>query len=1349
MDINSIIASELNKNATVNTFIKGMNTDVADNMMPSDQYRMAKNLRVITNDGNSNGELRLIEGGKDITHFTENILAATQIRDYGILVTEDDRNKWSIWKFNSDENDNNRCVRLFGPCEDKIGDSISLVTRYEDDDNVKLYIADGKHSLMYLKFSLDESESQSTSINHVLSSPEHYFGGFGQFAEIEGQLKGAAVQYAYILYNKYGNSSNISPLSQLKPVTTNVFKGAGIRTGVHQNSTGNKGYQFTINENNTHNFEKIKVFRITYEQIGQDPKIDIIVDDYLGGDGTEYTVNDSGNSIINYSYSEFIGLSKTMIIPKQIESKNDYLFASNVSYQIESNKDIITKFANLDLSCQITTPGYTDMNTQFNLSLWQSASGAYTSFQFNKNTTAKRSLRRDEIYRYGIVLYDKYGNPWPVKFLCDLRTPPINNLENGEELKNLDVTFSIKWGYIRRDCGTDFVNYFKSFEIVRCKRNPEDRFTITQGIVGRTLECRNYNQVQSELSASGDYYVVNPNTTSTNMLCSSGFMSTDRLVVYPTLGIRSDSDIIVDRTFAVSSKDTVLFASPEVCYQQDDVLNLINIYKSNLQIKAIWQQVDGLSKEGNRDFKNYSETENTVVKFNEDQYDNITGLSFLKYKLTFYLTDLTYHKYQESNQQGSLWISSRLARPVHEPLGYDSQYNNGQDVQQYSDDGGQNYTRSSDILIDQFFRSPNNVELRKTIYNEFSVNFSNARILNTSQCLSAIQNSIGIQDVKSVNVPKYNDFANDKTFTFKNNTTSIQSYTFVPWSVPTIMNLSTDNAYGGDSWFDKRFGGDVDYIDAGYETSTDYPISAVGKSLIIKTSGDWFNDARNNDINLAVTICNIRKPNTVPYGGYTDYARENSIYYSFGDYDLVNQSNNQSITITSGDCFIQKFRYNAAKTFYVPKQRYALNMSTIYIVPIESDIDMNNEVGWSSKYNTNDDVRYIQDEAAALRGYTQTEPCYQANTAYNNNQTARYFTGQDKDSVQDINYDYRVCYSNQKSNNESTDSWLTFKSANYIDVDTRYGQITNLRLFKDTLLFWQEQATGVLSVNERTMIQDANDTNIILGNGWVLQRYDYLTIQYGMKPGQFVDGQSNTTLYWWDGHRKEIVSYAGGNAVMPMNKVKTISNYINSKNESSKPAIAHDIKYNEILFDVVDNNTLAYSEVTQQFTSVYDVLFKHKMYFNNRLVITDDNTLYEWNKSSVNYTFNPYIKFVINSQSLYNNTYDLMQIGGELYDGTDFSNIQMKFNTPSGQEGRIINGKNPGFSNTDYAITNREYDFRLTVPRAGQIVSGQWKTADWGDRLRGKTMECELTSTSDDRDFSLQYIITKYRKSWI
>jgi len=90
-------------------------------------------------------------------------------------------------------------------------------------------------------------------------------------------------------------------------------------------------------------------------------------------------------------------------------------------------------------------------------------------------------------------------------------------------------------------------------------------------------------------------------------------------------------------------------------------------------------------------------------------------------------------------------------------------------------------------------------------------------------------------------------------------------------------------------------------------------------------------------------------------------------------------------------------------------------------------------------------------------------------------------------------------HSNLKSNGEYIDSWIKYQPANYIDVDSKYGEITHLRKFNNKLFFWQDQATGLLSVNERTQITDESNLPLILGNGGVLDRYDYIDDTAGMK----------------------------------------------------------------------------------------------------------------------------------------------------------------------------------------------------------------------------------------------------------
>ena len=88
---------DINNNQQINTFLKGMNTDVSDALIDSSQYRYAENLRLVTNTDSNSGELRLIEGTdqfkKNVPWNDGQIKAVTSIRDLLIIVNTDDE----IW----------------------------------------------------------------------------------------------------------------------------------------------------------------------------------------------------------------------------------------------------------------------------------------------------------------------------------------------------------------------------------------------------------------------------------------------------------------------------------------------------------------------------------------------------------------------------------------------------------------------------------------------------------------------------------------------------------------------------------------------------------------------------------------------------------------------------------------------------------------------------------------------------------------------------------------------------------------------------------------------------------------------------------------------------------------------------------------------------------------------------------------------------------------------------------------------------------------------------------------------------------------------------------------------------
>lgn len=499
---------------------------------------------------------------------------------------------------------------------------------------------------------------------------------------------------------------------------------------------------------------------------------------------------------------------------------------------------------------------------------------------------------------------------------------------------------------------------------------------------------------------------------------------------------------------------------------------------------------------------------------------------------------------------------------------------------------------------------------------------------------------------------------------------------------------------------------------------------------------------------LGTFICNLRH-DVIPYGGSDYTSRKLNTYYSYGDY-FTSTGNND---VFDGDTYILPMEYVSMHKTYNNYVNNTVTHSIIYSIPVETSINLTLTQGEEFSKNANvSGITNLQIEASNVNNkFTQDKPLYVYNTAYSSQPKHRVISAYNEDTegqTTDDVIDYRCYYSNQKSNEEYQDSWLKFQSANYLDVDTRYGKITGLRTFHNSLVFWQEKATGLLSVNERVAISDDSNLPLMLGTGGVLSRYDYIATSNGMRSDQFVDTQSDTTLYWWDHNKREICGYSGGQESVVLSKVKGCQNILNKASDkgeiSNTPSICYDRKYNELLTSVIDYNNsnkesgvLVYNEQQQVFTSLYTTDIKYSIAFGDVLYTGNDNNLYEWDRFDKNpklfdVDIEPYVKYVVNTQPQIVKVYDNAEFSGN-FDKDTLKNLKFTFNTVIGQDSECDGSQ----------VTYREGAFRYATPRA--FVNGN--KVDYGNRLRGKTMQCEISSDSNI-DFSLQYIINKYRISW-
>nr|DAH76133.1 MAG TPA: stabilization protein [Caudoviricetes sp.] len=236
----------------------------------------------------------------------------------------------------------------------------------------------------------------------------------------------------------------------------------------------------------------------------------------------------------------------------------------NTSRSIDVTKPVVCKYLkyrndNSSEEAQYDTSEYVSVSSSL------SYSDAKTSMLF-------RSLRRDELYRYGIVLYHKNGSASNVKWIADIRTPNITwdgcetfhargskKEDFAEDLivKPLGIEFDV------RNLPEDCVGY----EIVRCQRKESDIATISQGVISRPIA----EQYSPGLASR-------PTTAGSIVYTPSGFITTNRYWTGNDAYARVHSNADSSGWEADNFENNTIyqFISPEVSYLKGSMKDFDN-----------------------------------------------------------------------------------------------------------------------------------------------------------------------------------------------------------------------------------------------------------------------------------------------------------------------------------------------------------------------------------------------------------------------------------------------------------------------------------------------------------------------------------------------------------------------------------------------------------------------------------------------------------------------------------------------------------------------------------------------------------------------------------------------------
>lgn len=1275
---------------TINTFSKGMNTDTDLSIIGKDQYLYAENFRLFTESVNTTGSLENVTGNTFLSSLQDYIdgfyiCGYCTIRDelYLFITTNTSstpsggNSKIVKVIFNSAGTDTSSISFIYDDAMSSDGSRLNFSTanrikavgRYESDTIKKVYWVDGYNNIRFANVANDLTFYPVNRFeiipNFNLSTPS-----FESFTT--GTLTSSKVQYAYQMYNLNGGETVFSPASSLISISETSGQTGSNKTfkGSDKDINTGKGVRLSIQAPS--GFNRIRVVSIKYNEYNGIPTINIIADQNISTNPDLTYFIDSGNNYLgSYTYEEFAVIGNNIFVASEIETKNDYLFAANISQ--------------------------TDWDVDFDA----------RAYRFGPNG--------------GTIITSIDG-------VSDEITFNINDLTTGT------VTIPVT-----HDCYNKYNNHIPSYEGV------------------------NYNEgfkYQGDATTIGGQG-LNVKYSFTGSVFNNPFQEV-------CIDSSGNTDIYDNNT----DYSNVITETQYVGYQRDEVYRFGIVFFNNKGQASTVKWIGDIRIPNLIDnpYLAYSNGSGGIFTQPQGIVFEIDATSVVAQGAKYYRIVRCERKTDDRSILAEGLVGTINVTTLGSPaVNYYSRSANGAAYRRTVDSyTGGNINTDNTILE---FSSPEvnfnkNIEYRSGDIIE-AIGYMGTVATTQVSLTSGPTNRCGVIRKYKTVVPLT---LTDRTY---KNVTYSKICQFFNELVPIGTEwLNTYNKYYEDIQTTNKFFNEVRAYTIGtYENSP----GPGGTTMIARIDSSFPSSA---NINSRPLLCYYKRPiNDSQYGGASYQARLNNYYIACGPLEVVHiyAPDSEVTTVYGGDSYTGMFDYLRKVTMQNSYGNTTAYQEINYF-PVESSINLRfrGEVAYSKLSGSNDTKLLLNEYAGtytaqwsgALQSIklNQVYDLYQYNSVYSQqNNSVKYFPKSDTVTSNYHNYDTRVLASDKKINGELSDSWTKFRLDNFIDVDSTYGEITTLKTYKNNLYFWQPEAYGVLSVNTRSLISDNNTSQLVLGTGGILDRYDYISNVTGCSYRFSVVAGING-LYWIDLKNKGVYRYNGQEE--PISKIKGFNSLIKDMSSVTLPdsISCYDSKNNDILMTIYHNGglkVLSYNEVLDSVNGVYTFIPLQFIETNNTNYISSGTSASGYrtyihnigNKGEFYGYSNPSkISLVVNDNYQETKTFDMLEyhstsnIGGTNYLSDTFSSI------------RVYND----YQNSDYQtltlnsnIIRKERGFKIAIPR--NIVSNSSDifnpinldaTRVFKERMRDKYIVVDLIYTNQTtRDFNVPYIITDYRVS--
>lgn len=1367
----------------VNTFTGGMNLDDDLTMMPKNQYRWANNVRLLTDNSGTTGILQNIEDvrqyngglgqseiilGTAVTKYYNNIKYKTE--ECGIVVTKENyngkniNNIWAVSEFNS----KTPFWNLIVSATLNLTDKLSIVANYESEQISKIYLTDGNSSIKMINI----SKKYNTTKNEPIEN-KYYFDIIPEtiLFPIElntlttGTLKSGVVQYCFQLFAERGTESAISPISNVIPLSKDIRNGESKKIlGQLPEESSDLGCVLNITYNNSGQFNRLRVIRLHYKNNIAIPEIHVINEISIPMLKHTNTISytDNGSQFVNVlTIDEFSSLVPYDFKAKSLTKLHNRLFASNITentwdvvydaraYRADStgNVKLLSSDGNSidqDINFLITgayeVPEEHDCINPYNID--------------TDGTTTKYVYRNDGLlggegpnvsYRFifaELVLSSTQADSGKPTNDLELNATAASNktikiiYEDGSLADNQEILSNdaIIHNYANTYICANYLGYMRD-EIYRF------------GIV-----FYNNKGIPSPVHWIGDIRM--PSTKDVNDInsCiypfhtgsySNAYDKTVEQLAY-AMGIQFNvNNVPLDAV----SWEIVRCDRTEA----DRTIVSQGVISSLLEFGNM--EGDGIVS-GTVDNDEYSFGENDIRPM---PLFNLGKEFYVKFFNTSAASINTKYTRVENYFE---FVSPEICVSKGSMLPYvqNSKLNCLYKVSTYND--------IADIIKDEEYWEYGAIDLKQLGYKQTTVNSIRDDNPDNDKWFGAIGMVGGIRGQLYFHGGSGPGFLQgdgrywyEKQCLFKYyNIQHDKDETNYQIKNAIIGNSLPHNNSLEDSKNHAQNIGNKMYTNtsvAGYQQYGNHGVNCILNldSAFSKTTG--YNGNMDQVFNYLNTsyICNIKR-NIIPYQGNNYSSRQNSVYISCG----ANQDRRTTKSLCfGGDTYLNIFDYlntSFCQKTNDPDDWKSLRMNTVCYIPLESVVNtaLFSSESYHNSVNGTVGNNLIQNEPIVLgNGHVQQKPLYEYNTAYSVQSEALKYVPKSIYSIDNLQNVTRITCSELKTNNELIDNWSKFKFANYLDVDSQYGQVTNIRIFKDKLYYFQDSAVGIASVNERSLITDNNPGLLTLGTGGILVRYDYLLTQNG---DSIVNDKSitnsDTTIYWHD-FDKNVLCALNQNGFSELSKVKKVQTYLNRlpDNARKNPVSFFDKKFNEVWFKIYDR-CLIYNENLQMFTSFYTHNPNWFFPFSTKLITVKDNNCY--------YLHNMYdmdlvekeervssVQFVVNDNVTLTKVYDNQWFTAELED--------VENDNPNIVKNVYFETRNQKTEPIDYTqIEHREDNYRFAIGREKQNdpTHQEQTNASYAGRMKGKYLICNYTfDCNNNREFKLPYVKTTYRYSML